>query len=141
MLFFSLICFILPLMQTLDLYLSQTSICNSNCTGSLTNPFSNISEGLQTAFFQLQANGSDQSLNIYFEGTFYIIYDSYFPMNPLIFQNWEAQLSRTISITMMPSLPISSYLPGFFNHFDEITKASIFNDINFFSRKSPVRLQ
>ena len=90
--------------NSLNISLSQTAICDSNCSGTPSNPYSNLSEALDSSFNNLQQNLSDSTLNIFFQGTYYIIYDWFFFNNKYLFLNWESDMvpPRNLSITFQP---------------------------------------
>ena len=93
---------VIHFVKALDITILQAAYCYFNCTGSHSNPYSNLSEAIQSANFMLQSNLSEAVLNIYFQDANYIIYDSFFPYNANLFWNWESILSRNISINILP---------------------------------------
>ena len=102
----------LPHHRSLDLYLSPSVICSNNCSGSKYNPFSDLNQTLSTAFIFFHQNSSENTLNLYFQGSYFIFGNQSFPDNTSLFSNWESTFSRNLTINLRPSTcPISSNNP------------------------------
>ena len=83
----------------LIVFISQQSACSVQCDGSLSNPFSNLTEAHNFTYFFLLNNFAINNVSFQFLGENFTVNSS---NRLLMFFNWEQNLSRDLWIEIRP---------------------------------------